>query len=211
MNKLFIVLISTIFCGNSFAALPPEPSKEISHQLKLLIDQAAELDIVLTRDKEYYDLHIYDRARSEEFKRPLMAEAVAHIYLIPTVRKQLALITRLAQQEQTDPEMENLELAIDAIAPLELKYLKTTFEWEKHSGSTNTPPIHPKAMSKPISSQLCLVQCGTTTYQASMAELLNAYKKHRKETQEQNLKEVAQLQEQLAELQIKGTSRQNAH
>lgn len=207
MKKLFIVLISTIFCGNSFAALPPEP-KEISHQLKLLIDQAAELDIVLTRDKEYYDLHICDPARSDEFKRPLMAEAVTHIYLIPTVRKQLELITRLARQEQTDPEMENLGLAIDAIVPLELKYLKTTYEWEKHSGSINTSPIHPKAMSKPINSQLCLIQCRTTTYQASMAELLNAYKKHRKETQEQNLKEVALLQEEFARFQANSTQRQ---
>lgn len=207
MKKLFIVLISTIFCGNSFAALPPKP-KEISHQLKLLIDQAAELDIVLTRDKEYYDLHICDPARSDEFKRPLMAEAVTHIYLIPTVRKQLELITRLARQEQTDPEMDNLGLAIDAIVPLELKYLKTTYEWEKHSGSINTPPIHLKAMCKPISSQLCLIQCRTTTYQASMAELLNAYKKHRRQTQEQNLKEVALLQEEFALLQANSTQRQ---
>lgn len=195
MNKLCIFLITTILYSRSFAALPPlEASKEeLSRPLELIIAQAEELDSVLTLDQHYYDNSIRERVGGIEFQNQLMTESVAHIYLIPSVRALLVHIKELAQQEKTDPEMKNLTSALTALPPLELKYLRSTYEWEKKREETSTVPIHTKARSKPLNRQQCLIQCSITDYRASMGQLLNTYKERRKEAQEKDQKELAML------------------
>ncbi len=208
MNKLPVLLISTFFYCNVFANLPPAeknlPSPQIpislqksepSRPLQLIMEQATELDAVLTLDKEFYDNHIYDRERSEEFRRPLMAEFVAHVYLIPSLRESIALIKQLAQQEKTDPEMDNLKLAVAAILPLELKYLKPTYEWEKHSST----PVHPKANATPLSSQQVLIKSATRLYQQTMHEYLSVYKQQKLETRPTDQQVLDRLKDQVDE------------
>jgi hypothetical protein len=210
MNKLPVLLISTFFYCNVFANLPPTeknlPSPQIpislqksepSRALQLLIAQAAELDAVLTLDKEFYESHVCDRERSEEFRRPLMAEFVAHVYLIPSIRTSLALIKQLAQQEKTDPEMDNLKLAVAAIPPLELKYLRPTYDWQKDSST----PVHPKANATPLNSQQVLVKTATRHYQQSMHEYLSAYKQQKLEASSNDQQALDRLKDKLDEAQ----------
>lgn len=214
MNISFRLLFLTIplsFCspsssmgmacelGSAEWITPDKKQTEPSPHLKLIIKEADALERVLTLDKLFYDNHIYDRERSEEFRRPLMAEFVAHAYLIPSVHISVALIKQLAQQEKTDPEMDNLKLAVAAIPPLTLKYLRATYGWE--NDKSDATPVHPKAGSKPISSQQVIVKISTRHYQASMNELLASYKEHRKEARVQDQKEVDKLKDKLAETQ----------
>lgn len=187
-SRLLFLTIPLAFCslasGMGGAPCQMESTeltpKFLPRKLELIVQNAKELAQVLDLDKQYYNISIFERRGGEEHTRQLMAEYVAHMYLVPATAKLLALVERLAHQEQADPELVNLQGAVDSIAPLKLKYVKRVYEkndgneWTQYE-ELNPAPVHPKARSKPLGSQANLIQCSTTDYQITMQSLLTAY------------------------------------
>lgn len=143
--------------------------KALSDKLTLIILTSEQLAKILANEQKVID-------QFSSIKKTTNDTDVPREKVIAATIKHLEHIKQLAHQEKTDPDMDNLRMALESLVPFDFKYLA-----KEGDVSTN--------YAKSIGNQRKVVTSSTQDYQLTMQKYLNEYCNDRLQ-QPQELKEL---------------------